>query len=566
MDLLRTVAGDLRCCYIIFFLATLVFSASSFLLPQYFLFFTENAAKISEISFDEFINRFVLFGIAIAIILFLTTLGSNYMREWFQLKVERHLRSKVLARLHDLSITELDRVQRGDWLTRITTDLRNVERFIAESLPQQLRSLLILIGTGALFIFYSHSMAAVPIIACLLIAIINVWVQRRIMPLIDEIRDLHGNVAQTLLQSLEGIKTIRSYGAQADQTRRFSHQLVAVETKGLKVARYFGFMVGSNDAATQLLTTFSLTFVMIVLSKGEMTLAAALAYPFYLNLFYSSAEFLAASSLEWNEFFVSGGRFAEITGNEIKQVAKAFPVDPKILPTIERMDVWGMSYGYFTDSPLKEDFQFSCRKNEMVVILGPSGCGKSTFLEVLSGIRQPFSGHWQLNAHENTKEFSFQENPFPSELTAYVEQKPYIFEGTLRENILLGEEKSARNIWEAISEANALTFIQNNGGLEYFLHDGGQNLSEGQRYRIALARALLRKRPFLLLDEPFAALDRMNAELIAQTLNNCKAHCGIVIVSHFIPSSLKPDRVVDFEEAPANIFGAIPQVHDLRDR
>lgn len=566
MDLLRTVAGELRCCYIIFFLATLVFSASSFLLPQYFLFFTENAAKISEISFDKFLNRFVLFGIAIAIILFLTTLGSNYMREWFQLKVERYLRAKVLTRLHDLPITEIDRVQRGDWLTRITTDLRSVERFIAESLPQQLRSLIILIGTGAVFIFYSRSMAAVPIVACILIAVINVWVQKRLMPLIDEIRDLHGDVAQTLLQSLEGIKTIRSYDAQVDQTRRFSHQLVAVESKGLRVARYFGFLVGSNDAATQLLTTLSLTFVMIFLSKGEMTLAAALAYPFYLNLFYSSAEFLAASSLEWNEFFVSGGRFAEITGNDVKNDLKPILIAPDVLPTIERIDVWGLNYGYFSESPLKEDFQFSCGKNEMVVILGPSGSGKSTFLEVLSGIRPPFSGYWQLNAHQNTREQSFKDSPIPCQLTAYVEQKPYIFEGTLRENLLLGEERSIRSIWDAITEANALTFIQDNGGLEYFLQDGGQNLSEGQRYRIALARALLRKRPFLLLDEPFAALDRINAELIAQTLNNCKTHCGIVIVSHFIPNSLRPDRIVDFEGSSASMFGAIPQIHDLRDR
>lgn len=564
--LLRTISLDLRRPYILFFLATLVFSASSFLLPQFFLVFSENAAKISEISFENFLPKFLIFGLIIGGVLFVSAFASNYMREWFQLKTERYLRSKILGCLHGMSITDIDRVQRGDWLTRTTNDLRNVERFISESIPGQLRAFLILLGSAAIFIYYSHSMATVPIVACVIIALLNVFVQKRILPLLDEIRDLHGDVTQTLLQSLEGIKTIRSYGAQDDQMRRFSHQIATVESKGLRVARCFGLLIGANDAATQFLTTFSLTFIMIALSKGEMSLAAALAYPFYLNLFYSSAEFLAASSLDWNEFFVSGARFDNIT-REKKKAIKPPSFDNSILPTVESIDLWGVSYGYSLEAPLKTDYHFACRRHEMIVVLGPSGSGKSTFLEILSGIRQPFAGYWQIKSKRNHPVESFDDSPIPPQLTAYVEQKPYIFEGSVRDNLLLGEEKPLKAIFDAAVEANALTFIQENGGLNSFLQDGGQNLSEGQRYRIALVRALLRQRPFLLLDEPFAALDRFNAEMIAQTLNNCRARCGIVIVTHFIPHSLRPDKIIDFEKISSRFQEAIPQIHqDLRDR
>ncbi len=566
MVLLRTIASELRRPYILFFFATLFFSASGLLLPQFFLIFTENAAKISEISFADFLPKFVTFGVLIGVILFVAAFASNYMREWFQLKTERHLRSKILSRLHDMSITEIDRVQRGDWLTRTTMDLRNVERFISESLPGQLRSFFILLGSAGVFIYYSHTMATVPIVACMIIATLNVFVQKKILPLLDEIRDLHGDVTQALLQGLEGIKTIRSYGAQQDQIRRFSHQLAIVETKGLRVARCFGLLVGSNDAVTQFLTTFALAFIMIALSKGNMTLAAALAYPFYLNLFYSSAEFLAASSLDWNEFFVSGARFEGIT-REKKKLIRTTSFDQKLLPTVERIDLWGVSYGYSSENPLKRDYHFSCRKHEMIVILGPSGSGKSTFLEVLSGLRQPFSGCWLLKTKHDQKIESFIDTPLPTQLSAYVEQKPYIFEGTIRDNLLLGEERPLKAIWDAATEANALSFIQENGGLNHFLQDSGQNISEGQKYRIAIARALLRQRPFLLLDEPFAALDRFNAEMIAQTLNNCRTRCGIVIVTHFIPHSLRPDKVIDFERVSPSVIETIPQVHqDLRDR
>lgn len=559
--LLRTIMRDLRMPYIVFFLTTLVFAGASFLLPQFLLMFTETAAKISEVSIADFIPRFLLLGLAVAAGLALTTFANTFLREWFQLKVERYLRTRVLARLHHMSMAEIDDVQRGDWLTSVTNDLRNVERFLAESLPGQLRSLLIVLGTGGLFIYYSQSMALVPIIACALIAVVNVWVQKHIAPLLHEIRDLHGDLVQSLLQSLEGIKTVRSYGAEADQTARFSQQLITVERKGLRVARAFGMLLGSNDAATQILTTLSLTFIMLMLSKGELSLAAALAYPFYLSLFYSSAETLAGATLDWTEFFVSGGRFAAITREESAPAHTG--VDATLIQNAVRVTLKKISFGFSEDDPLHSSYDFSVQKHELVTLVGPSGAGKSTFLEVLSGLRPPFSGQWLIETADNKQEAAFADSPLPHTIATYVEQKPYIFEGTVLDNLRLGDSFAEADIWDVLSDVNLATFISENGGLSFFLRDAGQNLSVGQRYRLALARALLRKRPLLLLDEPFAALDQSNVELINDALQKSKARCGVVIVSHIIPETLKPDRVIQF--APTGMNVASPRVSKTRE-
>lgn len=566
LGLLRQIARDLRTPYGIFFTVTLFVSASSFLLPQYFLIFTENAARISEISIQEVLSKLMRYGLVVAAALGVTTFFSIYMREWFQLKVERYLRTKILARLHSFSITEIDRVQRGNWLTSVTDDLRVVERFISESLPNQVRALFVVLGTGVLFVYYSHAMAAVPIVACGIIAALNVWVQRKIAPLMDEIRGLHGDVIQSLLQSVEGIKTVRSYGAERDQVQRFGAKLAEVEKKGRRVARTFGVLLGSNDAATQALTTLSLTFIMVTLAKDEMTLAAALAYPFYLNLFYSSAESLASAALDWNEFFISGGRFAEIAHMRGAAGFIAESADEPAMKSAERVELSKITYGFNSARPLQVDFDFSCERGEIVVLTGASGVGKSTFLEVLSGIRPAFAGRWHVRASSISGwGASFGEASLPLELTSYVEQKPYIFEGRILDNLLLGDEKGEAEVWAALTEANLKQFVDDNGGLDYVLQDGGQNLSEGQRYRLALARALLKDRPFLLLDEPFASLDQLNVELIAETLQNCKQNRGIILVTHVIPRGLTPHRVVDFATVTPALIETIPQpLEDLR--
>ncbi len=542
--LLRAIAFDLRRPYALFCVATLVISAASFLSPQFFLMFTENAATISSVTIADFMPRFVTLGLGIAVVLGATTFANTYLREWFQLKVERYLRMRVLVHLNQFASSEIDGVQRGEWMTSVTRDLRNVERFIAESLPGQLRSLLILFGTAALFVFYSHWMAVVPIAACVLIVLLNTRMHKRIEPLMHELRDLHGNVVQGLLQSLEGHRTIRGYQAEEYQAKRFDRQLDDVERKGLRVARGFGSVLGSNDAITQILTTLSLTFIMMTLAKGEMSLAAALAYPFYLGLFYNSAEFLAGSLLDWNEFFVSGSRVADIT-KETREHVYQSRVEASLVRSALKLELEDVSFGHHAATPLKSGFNFSIRRGEIVVILGPSGTGKSTFLEVLSGLRPGFSGRWRLHAPAHSTGESLFQATVPNELVSYVEQKPYIFEGSIRDNLLLGADVQSDMVWQALEDVNLAAFVHQNGGVGYVLQDNGQNLSEGQRYRLALARALLRDRPFLVLDEPFAALDARNAALVSRTLQECKASRGVVLVTHVVPSFLQPDRVVE---------------------
>jgi len=549
IQLLRTLAGDLRKEYAIYILITFILAASSFLPPHLLFLFTDTAAKINTITVADFAVPFLIFGIAVGVVLFLSSILGNITQEWFQLKVERYLRSKILVRMHNMPMTEVDKAQRGEWLTRMTSDLRSVEEFISTSLPKQLKSVAILLGSGSLFFYHSGTLAILPISACTIIAIISLLVQKNITPLLDDLRSLHSDITQTLLESFEGSKTIRSYQNQKNEIKRFDRKLELIEKKGLKVAKVFGGLLGSNDIVIQVLTTISLTFVMFTLSSGQLTLEAALVYPFYLGMFYSAAETLSASTIDWSSFYVEGGRLAKLL-DQNTQTPKATETDhdTSVIQSASGLKLSDVSYGYFEEKPLATNVSLDLKKGETIALVGPSGCGKSTILEVLAGLRPAFSGSWQLDSMDDIPH-DFTKQMLPVELSTYVEQRPYIFEGPIRDNLLLGKNDIPdAEIWSALKAANCLSFVTNSGGLDAVLNDAGNNISEGQRYRLALTRALLINSPLLLLDEPFAALDEFSQEVVCRGINKEKSQRMTIIVTHYLPETLEVDRVLQWED------------------
>ena len=146
------------------------------------------------------------------------------------------------------------------------------------------------------------------------------------------------------------------------------------------------------------------------------------------------------------------------------------------------------------------------------------------------------------------------------ETSAYVEQHPYLFEGTLRENLVLGEENPPedRELLECLENVGLNTLFAEREGLESQIQDRGRNLSVGERYRVGLCRAMLLKRPFLLLDEPFAALDEESVRKVEDCLNRLRRSMGIALVTHLVPDDLGVSGMisVDGQKAQVHNYGA----------
>jgi len=552
--MIREITGDLGWKYKLWIPTAMILS-SVFLLPQWYLqYFTVSTQRFADTPANVFVKWLVIYGAIIAATLWLALFLSGVLREWLRLTVSVRLRRDAVTSLSRTRIDQLDAGHRGDWMTRLTSDLRNCEQFLTESLTSQVREVTMLVGTLALFLYFSGPIALVLIPVALGLIAFNMVVQYRMGPTLGMARQVEGNVFQSMIETFEGLRTIRSFGAESFTMRRIGVLLDELFATGMRIIKSMSLLMGMNELGSQLVITAVLTLAAYRIHGGELTAAQALVYPFYINMFLGSANMLASSSYEWNRFFQEGGRLAMLLYDSSKQIEEE-PAEIAELRTdlksIEALSVKDLSVAYGDDPPVIDDFDFTLRSGEIIAIMGPSGCGKSTFLEVFSGLRQAGGGEFKIDLKNSEPRIA---DNAPVFLTAFVEQQPYLFVGSIRDNITMGMEGvSDDDIWRALDEVRLDEIIRFRGGLDEVLHDRGRNLSVGQQYRLALCRSLVCGRPFLFLDEPFAALDVVSIERVVETLHQERdAGAGIILVTHLLPETLQTTRVVEMT----------PQYHD----
>ena len=554
LALLRSLTRDLGWRYALYLPGAIGLSAIFLLPPRFLQFFTENADRIDEVSARNLLTIMALFGLGVALALWISTFLGGLLREWLRLRVGLQLRRRSLNAIHATSLETFDGSHRGDWMTRVTSDLHNVEDFVSDSLPRQVQSLTLVLGSAFLFLAHSGLLALVPCLTALLLAWLNVRVQRRMAPALTEARELESEVFQDLIESYEGWRTIRSAGAAKTVSDRFETRLQSVKHTAMRIIRSMAGLMGVNEFAGQVVITGVLSLLTWFLSQGQLRVSDVLVYPFFINIFFGNARLLADAAFDWNRFFVEGGRLADLLDtapNPTKEIRT--PASPV---SCDRITALELSAGYAGHSPLFPPRNLELCRGEILAILGPSGSGKSTLLEVLSGLRMPLSGRFRTSLDSETR------SHLSESLSLLVEQRPYFFVGSLRENLLLGQPSDSQpsdpEIGVRLEELGLRQAIEQRGGLDAILSDRGLNFSEGQRYRLALCRALLTDRPFLLLDEPFASVDPETIERLVSVLQKEQNRGrGIVLATHQIPANLEP-RILDLTDSTPQVPETMP--------
>lgn len=542
LKLLGQLIRQLGWRYRVYIPAYILVSASFLLPPQLLKTFTAQAQGITAVNAHDFLVVLAVFGAGIAGALWLSIYFSSWAGEWMRLTITINLRRRLLGSLHRKPLETLDTAQRGDWLTRMSGDLRGVEFFLSDTAPEQLRQTTLLIGASVLFVIHTGPVALIPCACALLLGWLNAVIQRRVAPVLREAREQEGRVFHFFIESFEGLRTIRSFRAEAVIAKRLDAGLTKLYGIAMRIIRMMGALMGVNELAAQIVITACLCFLGWRLQSGSLTVADVLVYPFYLTLFLNAAKTLVAGAYDWNRFFVEGGRLAAICDDHDEPDTPTKTDTPAglDLASVETLSLRGLELGYPSQPPLLTNFDLDLRRGEILAIMGPSGCGKSTLLEVLAGLRHPQAGQFLANQQLLAT--------IPIELCAYVEQHPYLFAGSLRENLTLGSDATDEATWNALETVDLAEMARNRGGLESEVADRGQNLSQGQRYRLALARALLANRPFLLLDEPFATLDEASSKSVIAAIDRLRGaeRVGVVLVTHLLPPALSTDFLVKF--------------------
>lgn len=546
LRLLRELTGRLGWKYRLWIPAAVVLSAVHLLPPRFLQFFTEGTQTLTNTPAPDFLRLLLIFGLAVGVIQWIGMVLDGILGEWLRLVVGIALKRDAVHSLTSMRLDALDTAQRGDWMTRLSGDLYTAEEFLTQSIPQQIAQATMLAGTAVFFFLHSGPIAFIPLVAALVLGWLNIAVQRRMGPTLGAAREIEGGVFQSMIETFEGLRTIRTYGSERFSLARLDRQLGGLFEAGMRITRSMAALMGTNEFVSQLVITGVLTLVAYEVRGEALTAEDALVYPFYITLFLGSAKTLVASAYDWNRFFIEGGRLAELlydeTSKEGERTASFGDFEGQV-PRVNRFAAEGVTIAYGERAPVVRGMDLSLARGEIVALMGPSGCGKSTMTEGFAGLRRVKAGRFLATLDDGSSREFPQAPPF---LAAFVEQQPYLFVGTVRENIALGSALPDEEIWRALEEVGLRELIGQRGGLDEILADRGRNLSVGQQYRLALCRALVCGRPFLLMDEPFAALDVESVERVVATMQAERTKgTGILLITHLLPASLAADRVVE---------------------
>ncbi|MER5390419.1 ABC transporter ATP-binding protein [Saccharopolyspora sp. NPDC002686] len=469
----------------------------------------------------------------------------QYLAVWIGENFLHAMRTKVFAHLHTLSVGFFDRRRIGDTLSRLTGDVGAIESLVLSGIVQTFSSVVkVLLFAGVLF-YLNWQLALVALVAVPLFWMVAKFFARRIKDASREARGRSGSIATVAEESLGNAPLIQAYGREGAEAERFARQSrgnVNAELSSARIGALFSPLV-------DLLQVFGVLAIVGVgiweLSQGRISLGGLLAFLVYLSQLYTPVQSLGQLSNTVFSAAASAERISELLDQEPLVRSPANPVP--LRQVTGRLDVDRVDFRYpDTPADVLHSISFCAAPGQTTAVVGASGAGKSTLTKLLLRFYDPTRGRILLDGTD-LRELDIAELRAN---IAIVLQETLLLDGTIADNIRAGRpDADDRQLVDAAEAADAHEFIQTlPEGYETRVGQRGRLLSGGQRQRIAIARAMIRDAPILLLDEPTTSLDADATRRILAPLRRLMAGRTTIVISHNLLTVRDAQQIVYLDQ------------------
>src|ERR1700678_493042 len=466
--------------------------------------------------------------LAIALVGAISSYIDNYYTTSIGQWVANDLRLRVYEHLHRLSLRYYDHARIGTLVSTITSDVATIQDFASSSTLDIVIDLLtIVFMVGWMFwLDWDFTLIAVAFTPVLLIFVFHF--KKAMKEATRTVRARQSEVLSIVQRGLGSIRVTKAFGRQDLETAHLEAASQATVTAALRARRIKSLMSPVVSVVVAVCTAIVLWKGTSLIVAGTMTAGALTVYLAYLKQFFKPVKDLASMTSTIAQTTVALERIETILSADevIKEHADA--VDPGRVKGAIVFD--RVSFGYGKDEPVLREVSFAIEPGQVIGVVGPTGSGKSTVLSLLPRFYDPSFGHVLIDGI-NVADYKLA--ALRSQI-GFVLQDTMLFPGTIRDNIAYGRpEATDDEIIAAAKVANADEFISRMPlGYDAMVGERGDTLSGGQRQRIAIARAVIRNSPILVLDEPSSGLDAESEKLVFDALDRLMKGKTSIVIAH----------------------------------
>jgi len=500
-----------------------------------------NRLIYSTVGYDKIaILKFACIAVlAIAILDAICSYAEKYLTTSVGQWVTHDLRRVLYSHIQRLSLAYHDHKQTGDLISRVTSDIDAIQSFITTGLLSTLINVITLVGMVTVMFYINWRFTLIALSVAPVLFMIVYTYTRRIKKASRAVRKKEGEIVSVIEEVLGSIRVVKAFAREDYELRRLEEESlegveISLRARGLK-AKLTPIVQIIVAVGTCLVLWFGTRMVLsTTLSAGSL-----IVFILYLGKMYKPMQELSKMTDAYSKAAVGYERIQEVlqTDKEVKDLPRSRPA-PRFRGQIEFEHV---HFYYTQDTPILKDVSFKVEAGQVAALVGPTGAGKTTIISLIPRFYDPISGTVKI---DGTDIRQFRQKSLRQQIS-FVLQETVLFHAPVWQNIAYGKPEATRaEILKAAELANASEFIEKlPDGYNTVLGERGMTLSGGQRQRIAIARAIIRNTPILILDEPTSDLDASSEKLVFEALDRLMEGKTTIVIAHRLSTVRKADVI-----------------------